>query len=65
MYLIIIHSNNFDHFLSINRIYYKDTKVRYVVSSHVIVSLNFKNDKRNIKQLKTYVQVNNDYAWYK
>ena len=37
--LIIIHSSNFDYFLSVNRFLYKRDKTRYVESLYAIVSL--------------------------
>ena len=40
MYFIIIHSSNFDDFLSVNRIFDKETKQVDVVLLYVILSLN-------------------------
>ena len=57
MYFIIIDSSNFDCFLYVNIMFYKETKQGYVVSLNVIVSLNLKRYKRHIKQLKIDVQV--------
>ena len=41
MYFIIIRYNNFGDFLSVNRIFDKETKQGDVVSLYVIVRLNF------------------------
>ena len=56
MYFIIIHSNNFDNFLSVNIIFDEDTK-KVMMYRYGIVILNFKNYKRPIKQLETDIQV--------
>ena len=42
MYFMIIRSGNFDDFLSVNRILYKETKQGDVVLWYVIVILNKK-----------------------
>ena len=56
MYFIIIHSIYFDDFLSVNIMLNREKK-RYDVFFYIILSLDFKNDKKLIKQLKTDVQV--------
>ena len=53
----MIHSSNFDNFLSVNRIFDKDTKQGDVVLKYVIVILNKGNDKNYIKKVKAQFQV--------
>ena len=57
MYFIIIHSTNFDDFLSVKRVFDKDKKQVDVVSLYNIDILNSKNNKRHIKKFNTYIQV--------
>ena len=58
MYFIIIHSSNFDDFLSVNRIFDKETKQVDVVLLYVILSLNLtKSNKMPIKKLNADSQV--------
>ena len=50
MYFIIIHSSNFDCFLSVNRVFDKEKKQGDVVSLYGIVNLNKNNNKSPIKR---------------